>query len=321
MPCLVPSVGMWLGERQLLRKRPFFFLGKFKGDVLDPFPEATPDYEYVLLPCGTCEWCLLERSRQWAVRCMHEAECHDANCMVTLTYDDEHLPRERYRLVNGRVEHLRAGSLALEDFQDFMKRLRKRFVLNRRMVHKPWPDGMVPGIRFFHCGEYGATYGRPHYHALLFGFEFPDRVSLGERDGYPVWRSPILEALWPYGRSEIGSVTFESAAYVARYVMKKASAGVTDEYLTMSRRPGIGAEWWRRYGRETSSRGGVVVRGSLSGIPRSYRKLLAESDLVSDEILKAKLSEVERPTNSRYSRLASGVILHQRLSTFTRELK
>ena len=62
------------------------------------------------LPCGRCVGCRLERSRQWAVRCMHEASMHMFNSFVTLTYDD-HLPEY--------------NSLNYKHFQDFMKRLRK----------------------------------------------------------------------------------------------------------------------------------------------------------------------------------------------------
>jgi hypothetical protein len=95
------------------------------------------------LPCGRCIGCRLERSRQWAVRCVHEASLHEKNCFITLTYSPENLPKD--------------GSLDVSHFQKFMKRFRKRF---------------GPGIRFFHCGEYGESLSRPHYHACIFGFDF-----------------------------------------------------------------------------------------------------------------------------------------------------
>ena len=38
------------------------------------------------VPCGQCIGCRLERSRQWAIRCMHEASLHDKNCFITLTF-------------------------------------------------------------------------------------------------------------------------------------------------------------------------------------------------------------------------------------------
>lgn len=212
------------------------------------------------IPCGQCIGCRLSRSRQWAIRCMHEASLHELNCFVTLTYSDAKLPDY--------------GSLCKRDFQLFMKRLRARF-----------PDAP---IRFFHCGEYGSRSNRPHYHALLFGFDFPDKVFHSARNGMPVWRSATLEELWPDGLSEIGSVTFESAAYVARYVVDKVTGEAADahysvvdgetgeivkiepEYCTMSRRPGIGRGWFEQFGAEVYPEDGVVVRGHLQKPPRYY---------------------------------------------------
>jgi len=151
------------------------------------------------LPCGKCVGCRLERSRQWAVRCMHEAQLHDRNCFITLTYDEAHVP---------------AGfSLRYRDFQLFMKKLRK-------FAGHP--------VRFFMCGEYGGEHSRPHFHACLFGFDFPDKVQFKRVGGGAViYRSSVLERLWLQGFSTIGAVTFESAAYVARYVMKKLDGALT----------------------------------------------------------------------------------------------
>jgi hypothetical protein len=188
--------------------------------------------------------------------------------MLTLTYDDDYLP---------------ACGLQKSDFQKFMKRLRKEF------VHAPscrCGIGCVSRIRFYHCGEYGAMYGRPHYHALLFGFDFPDKRDEAMRRGYPVWRSPALERLWPFGISEIGTVTFDSAAYVARYLLKKLDTAtnpyvlvdedtgvVTDqnpEYATMSRRPGIGKPWFEKYREEVYPLDQVFSRGFFMKPPRAY---------------------------------------------------
>ncbi len=217
------------------------------------------------VPCGQCIGCRLERSRQWAVRCMHEASLHHANCFVTLTYSDEALPR--------------FGSLLMDDWQKFFKRLRKR----------------VGKVRFFGCGEYGEQLGRPHYHACLFGFDFPDKVVWSVRGGHEVYRSPLLESVWTYGQSEIGSMTFESAAYVARYCVKKVTGGgarahyecvdpdsgelgsLLPEFATMSRRPGIGAGWFERFVDDVYPSDEVVVRGKSCKPPRFYDNLFAES--------------------------------------------
>lgn len=257
MTCYYPHVG-WRSRvvNQATGKRPIVF------DVTKGFSDME-----VTLPCGKCIGCLLERSRQWAVRCMHEASLHEENCFVTLTYDDEHLPAD--------------GSLDRRAFPLFMKRLRK--------AH----DGKR--IRYFHCGEYGSQSKRAHYHALLFGHDFSDKTHWASRGGYPVWRSASLERLWPFGNCEIGTVTFESAGYVARYVVKKMKADYwrdyaeldtqtgevverAREYTTMSRRPGIGVEWYERFRSEVYPADSVVVRGRLCRPPRAYDKRLEVQD-------------------------------------------
>lgn len=227
--------------------------------------ESLSTYATDLVPCGHCLGCDLERSRQWAVRCMHEASLHEDNSYITLTYDDEYLPA--------------GGSLDPSAFPLFMRRLRK----------------VVSDVRYFYCGEYGEEFFRPHYHAILFGWWPVDAVQCGTRGDYPVYRSADLAALWPYGFSELGSVTFDSAAYVARYVTKKvfgeAAAehylrvdvdsgevfGVVPEFAQMSRRPGIGSRWFSRFGGELERNGKVVVAGKESPMPRYYRKLMDKS--------------------------------------------
>lgn len=229
----------------------------------------------ISLPCGRCVGCRLERSRQWAVRCMHEASLYDANSFVTLTYDNDHLPEY--------------NSLEYRHFQLFMKRLRKAFA--------------PTVIRFYMCGEYGDDLSRPHYHACLFNCYFADRRRLSAGgSGATLYSSDLLSSLWPYGFSSIGDVTFESAAYVARYVMKKVTGDAAESYYTtvdpltgevskrvpefnkMSLRPGIGATWFERFHSDVYPRDKVVVRGVESKPPRYYDKKFYKShpDLVDD---------------------------------------
>lgn len=188
---------------------------------------------------------------------MHEASLYERNCFLTLTYDREHVPSD--------------GSLNKTHFQLFVKRLRKRF---------------GPGIRYYHCGEYGEQLGRPHYHALLFNHDFSDKKFFSVRNDLPLYTSDALSELWPSGFSTVGSVTFESAAYVARYVMKKVTGaravdhyqGRQPEYTTMSRRPGIGARWYAQFKGDVYPRDKVIVRGVPSRPPRFYDGLLGRED-------------------------------------------
>lgn len=212
------------------------------------------------VPCGKCVGCRLDRSRAWAVRCMHEASCYDDNCFITLTYAPEHLPAD--------------GSLSLPHFQKFMKRLRKRTGAH---------------IRYYMCGEYGEKLQRPHYHACLFNFDFPDKIFYKNSAGMPLYTSKILEEVWGLGFCTVGSVTFESAAYVARYVLKKqygATAHYADldgvvktpEFTTMSRRPGIGSSWFEKFSGDVFPHDRVIKDGFPIKPPRYYDIALQKSD-------------------------------------------
>ncbi len=248
---------------------------------------------HMTVPCGQCIGCRLERSRQWAMRCMHEAAMHADNAFITLTYSDEFLPED--------------GSLEKRAFQLFMKRLRRRDSDRK--------------VRFFHCGEYGEQSGRPHYHALLFGVDFVDKYLWAERKGLPVFRSEELESLWEFGNSEIGSVTFESAAYVARYVVKKVTGKAADahyervdpetgllfqlqpEYATMSRRPGIGRGWFDRFGSEVYPSDEVIVRGRPMKPPRFYDEILKATDPKESERVQASRRRSRRRVDETPERL------------------
>lgn len=228
----------------------------------------------MLVPCGQCLGCRLERSRQWAVRCMHEASLYERNCFLTLTYDKVHLPSDR--------------SLHLEHFQNFMKRLRKSVAPEK--------------IRFYHCGEYGENLGRPHYHALLFNHDFEDKKYFSERSGNKIFTSDKLSGLWNMGHAVIGNVTFDSAAYVARYVMKKVTGEKKEswygplkpEYTTMSRRPGIGKGWFDKFSSDVYPYDRVVVRGVNTRPPRFYDNLLGSRDPGQLAVLKVHRQKNEK---------------------------
>lgn len=258
MPCYHP-VDAWRGPVRADGKRPVVFRPKFKMS----------DDAFIQLPCYKCVGCVLERSRQWAMRCMDEASLYRDNCFITLTFNDKHLPLNR--------------GLDKSHFQNFMKRLRK-FVGESQM------------IRYFHCGEYGPLNGRPHYHALLFNWAFPDRVYLKTTDaGEKIYTSPTLSAVWSLngeslGFASVGDLTFKSAAYVARYSLKKAGSLVESqqyvnretgevlapEYVTMSRGSssrgtgGIGRAWIEKYMSDVYPRGVRVIKGIDTPSSRFY---------------------------------------------------
>lgn len=240
------------------------------------------------IPCGGCLGCRLERSRQWAIRCIHEASLHAQNSFITLTYNDEHLPEN--------------NSLYKPHFQKWMKRLRKRY------AHKT--------IRYYMCGEYGPKLGRPHFHVCLFGFDFDDKKRWKKTPhGDILYRSKKLEDLWTdpktgksMGYSSIGEVTFKSAAYVARYIMDKKTGEQAlthynqidpdtgeilserrPEYTDMSRRPGIGKSWFEKYHTDVYPRDELYLRdGRILKPPKYYDTQFELMSPKEFELLKAK---------------------------------
>jgi len=251
------------------------------------------------VPCGRCIGCRLDRSLQWAIRCMHEASLYENNCFITLTFDDKHLPKD--------------GSLKVSDFQKFMKKLRKKYEPKT--------------IRFFHCGEYGEKFKRPHHHACLFNHDFPDKVLIKEVNGVKLYTSKTLKELWPDGFNTIGEVTFESSAYIARYVLKKWSKecqtpeelysrmkqfsdadlrknyykGKKEEYLTMSRKPGIGSAWYEKYKKDLYPSGFVVVNKFKTKIPKYYETKYSIDNPLNFALLKGErmLGAQLNPNNSQ----------------------
>ncbi len=272
MACNGPLVGWYSRKRNPSGLRSVVF--RFKDGFSD---------RPVTMPCGKCLGCRLAHARDWGIRCYHEASMFDENVFVTLTYKEDELPRT----------HEGLPTLRPRDFVLFMKAVRR---------------ARGPGVRFFHCGEYGAL-GRPHHHVLLFNCGFSDGVFFKKSSsGDSIFTSAGLSRLWNRGFSSFGNVAFASAAYVAQYHLKKIGGseapGRVAEYLTMSRRPGIGAGWYEKYKSGVFPRDEVVVGlGSVYQAPRFYVERLRKQSVLGYEQLKAKRAAREvddRGDASRY---------------------
>lgn len=242
-------------------------------------PDFSPKGLNIKVPCGKCIGCRLDYSRMWATRSVHEAFMHDhyQNCsFITLTFNNE-------MLQNRTVGY----SLNKVSFRSWIKRLRKA-------VYSKY--GRT--FRFMACGEYGSRHQRPHYHMLIYGFNFPDKKvwKYNKIHGKEViyYRSDFLEDIWrpahisdSYGFSVIGDVNFESSAYVARYVTKKLFGAVAEkvyrdrepEFLTTSRMPGLGFDYLNKYYKDMFNHGYVTLpNGFKAPIPRYYSNKLEELD-------------------------------------------
>lgn len=235
----------------------------------------------IRVPCGKCLGCQKEKQRQWAVRMMHELQASDdVGSFLTLTYDDEHLPEDWH--------------VDVEELKRFFKRARRRGL----------------SFRYFACGEYGDSSSRPHYHVAMFGEDFArDRYSWSESGSQQLFRSPTLEALWPYGQALVGNLEWASCLYVAKYIQKKLDGDTTrydrvdkngavyqlkPEFAVMSRDPGIGHDWFVKYWRDVYPGDQVVVNGHPAKPPRYYDTLLERyHPLVYDQV-KAQRANTER---------------------------
>lgn len=255
------------------------------------------------LPCGRCMQCRIAQAQDWATRCTHEASMHrhpdgtTNGCMITLTFENAGL----------ELRELRYGThpstLCVADWQLFAKRMRQHFLRKQRAEEKQ--KGMerqpLKPIKFFHVGEYGEKYKRPHYHALLFGQDFQEDATWGkDKNGNDYFLSPTLAKLWPYGNTEGRPLVQETISYVCRYVTKKLNGPmrnaalerldpdtgeiiqVAPEYATMSRGgrtgEGIGATWFDRYRDDVFPDNFVVMKGKKTRVPRYYTKRLKQQD-------------------------------------------
>lgn len=280
MPCYYP-MSVWYGPGRTANGKRIIV---FKAS------DAARGEESFRIPCGQCVGCRLEYSRQWAVRCVHEASLHDSNSFITLTYSDDFLPSNY--------------SLQPDDVTLFWKRLRHHLSPLR--------------IRYFYCGEYGDETQRPHYHALVFGYDFPDKelykvTARGDR----LYVSPMLEEIWGKGFCPIGELTFESAAYTARYVMKKVTGKGQDEidpetglkpyelydpttgevfkrvpeFCRGSRNPGIAAKWINKFHKDVYPWDETIMRGVPQKPPKFYDRKYDEINPEGLEVVKAARKE------------------------------
>lgn len=250
---------------------------------------------------------------------MHEASQHSSSVFGTFTYKGDLPP---------------LASLEYGDFQRFLKRLRKKVSPQR--------------IRFFVGGEYGGASRRPHFHAALFGLSLPDRRYWRKSSaGFSLYRSQMLEETWGHGQVEVGDVTFESAAYIARYCLDKLSGvrvlerpyGRIDmetgevlpsvpEFGHMSLKPGIGSGWFDTYFlSDVVHRDSVVSRGKEVSTPRYYDRRMAalgpagKSALAFLKAARQEKAKEWASDNTRARLAVKEVVAQAGLKFFKRDLK
>ncbi len=264
------------------------------GWMTEPAPSERGVWKRIELPCGQCIGCRLDYSRNWATRCILESKQWQHNQFVTLTYSPETVPTNiTVDTETGEVEELL--TLNKPDLQKFMKDLRRYY--DYHFKHQ--------NIRFYRCGEYGDKYKRPHYHLIIFNLPVPDlKYYFTNKEFQPVYTSEILSKIWGKGIVTIGAVTYQSAAYVARYILKKQTGeqeylyeGREPEFTEMSRRPGIAADWYKNHKDQIYKNDEVIIisrmNKAISKKPPKY------FDKLYDQIEPEKLSDVKKARRER----------------------
>lgn len=243
------------------------------------------------IPCGKCMGCRISRQDEWRTRLVLEGKMHETSSFVTLTYAPQHVPSDY--------------SLSKDDLQRWLKRLRARLEPVR--------------IRYFACGEYGGKNLRPHYHAIVFGYDFPDRTPWRQTaSGEVSYRSALLDETWGLGHCEVGTFTPKSAGYVAGYSLKKLTGDpgrehyrrmnpetgqifdVLPEFILASSRPGIGLAWYEQHGDDAFPSDFLIVNGERKPVPRYFKRKLDDSgDLNSLRVNWARRQAGRKPSRDK----------------------
>ncbi len=255
MACFHPRYG-YRAERGLIRL----------------MPAGTPYWRApIVVACNQCVGCTAERKRQWGVRTIHELPfCNNKASFLTLTYDKEHLPE------NGNLPKIRGPNKQKpEHWQNFAKKLRYHF----------------GPFRFLMCGEYGEERNRCHYHCIVLGHDFSeDRAFYKTSDsGDKLYTSKKLRKAWDQGFHSIGSVSIDSASYVAGYIQKRVIGKnarnhydnrlneITGEIYTqnpefglMSRNKGLGHKWIEKYHTDVYPYDEIIINGQPTKPPVYY---------------------------------------------------
>lgn len=186
-------------------------------------------WEKIQVPCRQCKGCRYDRAVSIGIRSFHESQAYNHNCFITLTVAPKWIETV-----------FPDGSLRKEPFVLFAKRLRK-FISQSKdpevismitCIDKPvwynrgkWNRDL---IRFLWCAEYGDKNKRPHYHACVYNFDFPDKKKAEMRNGIQYYSSKILDSLWSdpetkesYGMARIGELNMASSVYLGKYCSKR----------------------------------------------------------------------------------------------------
>lgn len=306
MSCFHPNLFVFRGISVETGKPSYSFIGPWTDEIenqflCDNFGEKS---NWVKIPCGKCAGCRMDYAKSWADRMMMELPYHEESYFVTLTYDNEHLP-----IVENSDGAFHA-TLVKSHVSEFMKRLRSA------LAYKD-----LPKVRFFACGEYGGQTFRPHYHLIIFGLHLDDLLPNGKNPlGDQYFESKFLDLIWDKGFVSVGSVTYESCAYVGRYVTKKIGdnkldydeLGIEPEFTLMSRKPGIGYQYYVDHP-EIYDTDEVHLKTEKKGVsfrpPRYFDKQMERDD--PNKLKGVKCRRIDNALIQHYNRMRNSDLSYQ----------
>jgi hypothetical protein len=289
-----------------------------------------PHANKMLMPCGKCIICLRNKAKSWMLRMANEAKMHEQNCFITLTFEDEHLPKH--------------GSLRLEDPQKFLKRLRKYLEKDWHMVDGVKTSKIPCKIKYFYCGEYGDQHQRPHYHLCIFGWAPHDMQIFSQKKSGDQFTSQTIAKIWTQGFHTVSDFTDATGAYTAYYMVKEniffdltpydAIDPDTGEeikrmppFQRMSRRPGLGTTFYHKY-KEEIINNGSYINGQSVPVPQAYLNILRKEDEEKYKVLKTnrenksiQLAKQNPHLNTLYGLDAVDFIAKQKSKLKTRDVK
>lgn len=344
MPCYHPNVifldtyqkqfGLPAKVKKFINSKKLDFPGyEFYERMNEAFKKAGEHYSFEKVPCKWCSGCQEKYSKEWATRCMLEASQYKHNYFVTLTYNEENIPRDD-ELINKKTgeifqnDNWEQGHLNPDDLKKFMKDIREYW--RTKFNHT--------GIRFYASGEYGGITKRPHYHIIIFNLPIPlENLELYKiKNGNILWNCDILSKKWNKGFVGLAEVNWDTCAYTARYVMKKLKGkqaderyyeqGMLPEFVRMSRKPGIGLQFFDEHFQEIYKNDEIIVAGHAEKIqpvkppeyydrrfadiePERMEEIKAARKRIAEETTKAKngttdLTEAERLSVEEQNKLA-----------------
>ena len=164
----------------------------------------------VEVSCRKCWQCRKRRVDDLVGRCIAESKFAKKTYAATLTY--------------GADAGVNAATLVYKDVQDFLKRLRKKYL-----------------VRYIVAGEYGTKKNRAHWHIILFfDKEYPE-VENNKRVNWKYWDK---------GFTYFQEPDWKGFQYVLKYVLKDQDERAKVSHLAMSKKPPLGDEYFKELAKQ-----------------------------------------------------------------------